>query len=105
MLGKYADATVATCVNEGTYEADRLPRPRTPAPPGSGRPQGETAVRAPRPAHVERYAEHVDEPFADYHLIYAVVLIALAAVSAGDVLGLGRLWARLPCVRDHKWLH
>ncbi|MDQ0809469.1 hypothetical protein QFZ63_001183 [Streptomyces sp. B3I7] len=44
-------------------------------------------------------------PFADYHLIYAVVLIALAAVSAGDVLGLGRLWARLPCVRDHKWLH
>ncbi|MFG2810273.1 hypothetical protein [Streptomyces massasporeus] len=43
-------------------------------------------------------------PFADYHLLYAVVLIALAAVSAGDVLGLGRLWARLPIVRDHGWL-
>ena len=43
-------------------------------------------------------------PFVDYHLIYAVVLIALAAVSAGDALGLGRLWARLPVVRDHGWL-
>ncbi|RPK80693.1 MULTISPECIES: DoxX family membrane protein [Streptomyces] len=43
-------------------------------------------------------------PFADYHLVYAVLLIALAAVSAGDVFGLGRLWARLPVVRDHGWL-
>ncbi|WP_190198917.1 DoxX family membrane protein [Streptomyces djakartensis] len=43
-------------------------------------------------------------PFADYHLVYAVVLIALAAASAGDALGLGRLWARLPVVRDHGWL-
>ncbi|MFD7690882.1 hypothetical protein [Streptomyces sp. NPDC059781] len=43
-------------------------------------------------------------PFVDYHLVYAVVLIALAVVSAGDALGLGRLWARLPVVRDHGWL-
>ncbi|MET8454482.1 DoxX family membrane protein [Streptomyces sp. NPDC005209] len=43
-------------------------------------------------------------PFADYHLIYAVVLIALAAASAGDTLGLGRLWARLPLVRRSPWL-
>lgn len=43
-------------------------------------------------------------PFADYHLVYAVLLIALAALSAGDALGLGRLWARLPVVRDHGWL-
>ncbi|KND28277.1 membrane protein, partial [Streptomyces acidiscabies] len=43
-------------------------------------------------------------PFADYHLIYAIVLIALAAVAAGDALGLGRAWARLPVVRDHAWL-
>ncbi|MFJ4557392.1 hypothetical protein ACIP4Q_14995 [Streptomyces massasporeus] len=43
-------------------------------------------------------------PFADYHLVYAVVLIALAAASAGDALGLGRLWARLPVVRDYAWL-
>ncbi|MFD8154883.1 hypothetical protein ACFV28_29585 [Streptomyces sp. NPDC059720] len=43
-------------------------------------------------------------PFADYHLVYAVVLIALAVTAAGDALGLGRLWARLPIVRDHGWL-
>ncbi|WP_166027916.1 DoxX family membrane protein [Streptomyces chilikensis] len=43
-------------------------------------------------------------PFVDYHLIYAVLLVALAAASAGDTLGLGRLWARLPVVRDHGWL-
>ncbi|WP_179199383.1 DoxX family membrane protein [Streptomyces viridochromogenes] len=43
-------------------------------------------------------------PFADYHLVYAVVLIALAVVSAGDALGLGRWWARLPIIRDHTWL-
>ncbi|MER6537022.1 hypothetical protein ABT215_25120 [Streptomyces sp900105755] len=43
-------------------------------------------------------------PFADYHLIYAVVLIALAVVAAGDTLGLGRLWARLPFVRTNGWL-
>ena len=43
-------------------------------------------------------------PFADHHLVYALVLIVLAAVAAGDALGLGRLWARLPVVRDHTWL-
>ncbi|WP_329249071.1 DoxX family membrane protein [Streptomyces sp. NBC_01478] len=43
-------------------------------------------------------------PFVDYHLIYAVVLIALAAVAAGDTLGLGKVWARLPLIRDSRWL-
>ena len=43
-------------------------------------------------------------PFADYHLIYAVVLIALAAAGAGVTWGLGKLWATLPIVRDHSWL-
>ncbi|MER5479681.1 hypothetical protein ABT026_22340 [Streptomyces sp. NPDC002734] len=43
-------------------------------------------------------------PFVDYHLVYALVLVALAAASAGEHLGLGRLWARLPVVRDHAWL-
>ncbi|MFI6463075.1 hypothetical protein [Streptomyces sp. NPDC050538] len=43
-------------------------------------------------------------PFADYHLIYAVVLIALAAAGAGVTWGLGKLWATLPIVRDHTWL-
>ncbi|MEU8651274.1 hypothetical protein [Streptomyces sp. NPDC048737] len=43
-------------------------------------------------------------PFADYHLVYALVLIALAAASAGDTLGAGRRWAALPFVRDNGWL-
>ncbi|MFF4054871.1 hypothetical protein ACFYZ8_09345 [Streptomyces sp. NPDC001668] len=43
-------------------------------------------------------------PFADYHLIYAVVIIALAAAGAGATWGLGKVWATLPIVRDHNWL-
>ena len=45
-------------------------------------------------------------PFADYHLVYAVVLIALAATFAGDTLGLGRVWVwvKLPLVRHSRWL-
>lgn len=43
-------------------------------------------------------------PFADYHLIYAAALVAVAAAGAGATWGLGRLWARLPIVRDHTWL-
>ena len=43
-------------------------------------------------------------PFADYHLVYAVVLIALAAVGAGATWGLGRAWARLPFVSRNRWL-
>ncbi|MEV0937580.1 hypothetical protein [Streptomyces phaeochromogenes] len=43
-------------------------------------------------------------PFADYHLIYAVVLIALAAVGAGATWGLGKAWARLPFVTRNRWL-
>jgi thiosulfate dehydrogenase (quinone) large subunit len=43
-------------------------------------------------------------PFADYHLVYAVVLIALAAVGAGATWGLGRAWARLAIVSRNRWL-
>ncbi|MEU2337954.1 hypothetical protein ABZ608_30995 [Streptomyces sp. NPDC013172] len=43
-------------------------------------------------------------PFADYHLIYAVVLIALAAAGAGATWGLGRVWARLLFVNRNRWL-
>ncbi|MFI6335736.1 hypothetical protein [Streptomyces sp. NPDC050535] len=43
-------------------------------------------------------------PLIDYHVLYAVVLIALAVASAGTTWGLGRTWARLPVVRDHAWL-
>ncbi|MFD0899179.1 hypothetical protein [Actinomadura sediminis] len=40
-----------------------------------------------------------NNPFMDDHLIYAVLAIGLALVSAGDTLGLGRWWAETPLVR------
>ncbi|MEU6371274.1 hypothetical protein ABZ876_37770 [Streptomyces sp. NPDC046931] len=43
-------------------------------------------------------------PVVDYHIVYAVLLIVLAAVGAGNTWGLGRAWASLPLVRDHAWL-
>ncbi|MFI6560197.1 hypothetical protein [Streptomyces sp. NPDC050534] len=43
-------------------------------------------------------------PLVDYHVIYAVALIAVAVTGAGATWGLGRQWARLPVVRDHAWL-
>ncbi|OIJ68716.1 DoxX family membrane protein [Streptomyces mangrovisoli] len=43
-------------------------------------------------------------PFADYHVVYALVLIALAAAGAGATWGLGKVWARLPIVSRHRWL-
>ena len=39
-------------------------------------------------------------PFMDDHLIYAVVLIGLAVVGAGDALGLGRWWRGTGLVRS-----
>ncbi len=43
-------------------------------------------------------------PVTDYHLIYTVVLIGLAAAYAGHTWGLGRLWAKLPFVQRNRWL-
>ncbi|MEO3764054.1 hypothetical protein [Streptomyces sp. B8F3] len=43
-------------------------------------------------------------PLIDYHVIYAAVAVALAATYAGHTWGLGRIWARLPFVRDHRSL-
>jgi thiosulfate dehydrogenase [quinone] large subunit len=43
-------------------------------------------------------------PFMDDHLIYAAILIVLAALSAGDTLGLGRYWATTSLVRRARWL-
>lgn len=40
-----------------------------------------------------------DNPFLDYHLVYALVLIGLAIVNAGDTVGLGRPWSRTGLVR------
>jgi len=43
-------------------------------------------------------------PIVDYHIIYALALIALALAYAGNTWGLGRLWARLPFVQRNRWL-
>lgn len=43
-------------------------------------------------------------PLTDYHFVYAVVVIVLAATYAGHTWGLGRVWTRLPFVQRHRWM-
>ncbi|MEU5722084.1 DoxX family protein [Micromonospora sp. NPDC047738] len=45
-----------------------------------------------------------NNPFLDDHLIYAGLLAVLALVGAGNTLGLGRPWTRLPIVQRLPWL-
>jgi thiosulfate dehydrogenase [quinone] large subunit len=45
-----------------------------------------------------------NNPFMDDHLVYAAVLAVLALTAAGDTLGLGRAWKRLPVVQRFPWL-
>jgi thiosulfate dehydrogenase (quinone) large subunit len=42
-------------------------------------------------------------PLVDYHLIYAIGLIVLAATYAGNTWGFGKIWARIPFVNLHRW--
>ncbi len=42
--------------------------------------------------------------FMDDHIIYALVLITLAVVGAGNTLGLGRWWSQTALVRKLPWL-
>jgi thiosulfate dehydrogenase (quinone) large subunit len=42
--------------------------------------------------------------FMDEHIIYALVLLGLAAVGAGTTLGLGKRWARTEIVQRYSWL-
>jgi thiosulfate dehydrogenase [quinone] large subunit len=39
--------------------------------------------------------------FMDDHLIYALVLVALALVKAGHVFGFGQVWERIPLVQKY----
>jgi thiosulfate dehydrogenase (quinone) large subunit len=39
-----------------------------------------------------------NNPFIDDHLIYALVLVGLALINAGDVLGFGRWWSKTELV-------
>jgi thiosulfate dehydrogenase (quinone) large subunit len=43
-------------------------------------------------------------PIVDYHVVYALALVALALTYAGHTWGLGRWWARLGFVQRHRWL-
>ncbi|WP_433077124.1 hypothetical protein ACQP1P_33685 [Dactylosporangium sp. CA-052675] len=43
-------------------------------------------------------------PLTDYHAIYAIVMIVLAAAYAGQTWGLGKHWAKLPLVQRNRWL-
>lgn len=43
-------------------------------------------------------------PLVDYHIIYALALVAIAATSAGDTLGFGSQWKKIPFVSRHNWL-
>lgn len=45
-----------------------------------------------------------NNPFMDDHLVYAVVLIGLAAVHAGNTVGFGRQWARTDLVNRYPIL-
>jgi thiosulfate dehydrogenase [quinone] large subunit len=45
-----------------------------------------------------------DDIFMDNHLIYAIVLLGLAVVGAGNTLGLGRWWTQTSLVRRFPWL-
>jgi len=47
-------------------------------------------------------ATHSTNPIIDYHIIYALVLIVVAAAAGGHTWGLGRRWAEL--TGDRKWL-
>lgn len=43
-------------------------------------------------------------PVVDYHIVYALALIVVAATAAGDTWGFGRQWRTLPFVRTQSWL-
>jgi len=43
-------------------------------------------------------------PLVDYHIIYALALIIIAALSAGDTWGAGRLWKQFGFVQKMPWL-
>jgi thiosulfate dehydrogenase (quinone) large subunit len=43
-------------------------------------------------------------PVVDYHIIYALALIVVAATAAGETWGLGAWWKNVPLVRALPWL-
>ncbi len=53
---------------------------------------------------MERRAPPANNPFLDEHVIYALVLVGLAAVGAGRTFALGHWWERTELVRKNRWL-
>jgi thiosulfate dehydrogenase [quinone] large subunit len=45
-----------------------------------------------------------DDVFLDNHIIYALLLVGLALVGAGNTLGLGRWWTKTRLVQRFPWL-
>ncbi|GHO66256.1 hypothetical protein KSC_051480 [Ktedonobacter sp. SOSP1-52] len=45
-----------------------------------------------------------DNIFMDNHIVYALVLLGLAVVGAGNTFGLGRWWTQTSLVRRFPWL-
>ncbi|GAB2687569.1 hypothetical protein [Thalassiella azotivora] len=45
-----------------------------------------------------------NNPFMDDHLVYALVMVGLAAVGASRTFGLGTLWERIPLVQRYPFL-
>jgi len=45
-----------------------------------------------------------NNPFMDDHIVYALVLVALAIYGAGRTWGLGRTWENLPIIQRHPIL-
>jgi len=43
-------------------------------------------------------------PLIEYHVVYALVLVVLAAAYAGNTWGLGKRWAKVPLVQRNRWL-
>ncbi|USX54462.1 DoxX family membrane protein [Lentzea sp. HUAS12] len=43
-------------------------------------------------------------PLIDYHIVYALVLVVVAATASTAVWSLSRWWAELPFVRSNTWL-
>ena len=49
-------------------------------------------------------ATHSTNPIIDYHIVYALVLIALAATASSAIWSLARWWNGLPVVKANPWL-
>lgn len=45
-----------------------------------------------------------NNPIVDYHIIYALALIVVAVLAAGDTWGFGTQWKAIPAVGRSRWL-